>query len=285
MFLAITREVSRSIINCELTHLARTPIDVERARQQHAQYEAALKQLGVAVLSLPEAPDLPDSVFVEDTALVFDEFAVILRPGAESRRPETESIRHVLAPYRRLFEIEAPARVDGGDLLRVGKRVYMGITTRSDSNAAEQLQEILNPFGYALTVVPVTGCLHLKSAVTQVSDDTLLVNPAMRGHIKQALVHFGFPAEDLAGYVEGEEPPMGSLTLQLVMQEQDPPRCRSDSCCCRRSGPCSWRPPATGSCCTPRRAATTVCACPPAGTCSWPGSIFRPSRCCGPGGP
>ncbi len=178
MFLAITREVSRSIINCELTHLARTPIDVERARQQHAQYESALKHLGAAVLSLPEQPDLPDSVFVEDTALVFDEFAVILRPGAASRRPETESIRRVLAPYRQLYEIEAPARVDGGDLLRVGRHVYMGVSTRSDMNAAEQLQEILKPFGYDLSVVPVTGCLHLKSAVTQVSDDTLLVNPA-----------------------------------------------------------------------------------------------------------
>ncbi len=178
MLLAITREVSRSIIHCELTHLARTPVDVERARQQHAQYEAALKHLGVAVLSLPEQPDLPDSVFVEDTALVFDEFAVMLRPGAESRRPETESIRHVLAPYRKLYEIEPPARVDGGDLLRVGNHVYMGITTRSDTNAAEQLEELIKPFGYELTAVPVTGCLHLKSAVTQVSTDTLLVNPA-----------------------------------------------------------------------------------------------------------
>src|SRR5512140_3147722 len=106
MLLAITRQVSRSIVNCELTHLRRTPIDVERARRQHAQYESALKQLGAAVLSLPEQPDLPDSVFVEDTALVFDEFAVILRPGAESRRPETETIRRVLAPYRQLFESE-----------------------------------------------------------------------------------------------------------------------------------------------------------------------------------
>ncbi len=178
MLLAITREVSRSIANCELTHLQRVPIDVERARGQHAQYEATLKRLGIAVLSLPEQPELPDSVFVEDTALVTDEFAVILRPGAASRRPETETIQHVLAPYRELFEIEAPARVDGGDLLRVGKQVYMGITTRSDTNAAEQLQDILKRFGYTLQTVPVTGCLHLKSAVTQVSEEALLINPA-----------------------------------------------------------------------------------------------------------
>ncbi len=178
MLLAITREVSRSIVDCELTHLARLPIDVERARKQHGQYESALKRLGVAVLSLPEQPTLADSVFVEDTALVTDEFAVILRPGAESRRPETESIERVLAPYRELFHIEAPARVDGGDILRVGKQVYMGMTTRSDTNAAEQLQDILKLFGYDLHIVPVTGCLHLKSAITQVMNDTLLVNPA-----------------------------------------------------------------------------------------------------------
>ncbi len=178
MLLAITRAVSRSLVNCELTHLARTPIDVERARQQHARYETALRGLGVAILSLPEEPALADSVFVEDTALVLDECAVILRPGAESRRPETESIARLLSLYRRLFYIEAPARVDGGDILRVGRHVYLGISTRSDTNAAEQLQAILEPVGYDVHMVTVSGCLHLKSAVTQVSEDTLLINPA-----------------------------------------------------------------------------------------------------------
>ena len=193
MLLAITRAVSRSIVNCELTHLARTPIDIARARLQHAQYEAALKHLGVAVLSLPEEPSLADSVFVEDTALVLDECAVILRPGAESRRPETESIEHVLNPYRRLFHIDAPARVDGGDILRVGRNIFLGISTRSDTNAAEQLQATLEPFGYRVHVVNVSGCLHLKSAVTQVSDDTLLLNPAwvdQRAFSSQASVKF-----------------------------------------------------------------------------------------------
>jgi dimethylargininase len=178
MLLAITRQVSRSIINCELTHLARTPINVARARQQHERYEAALKQLGVAVLSLPEEPALADSVFVEDMALVLDECAVMLRPGAESRRPETQSIEHALAPYRALFHVKAPARVDGGDILRVGKQIYVGISTRSDTNSAEQLQALLEPFGYEVHAVAVTGCLHLKSAVTQVRVDTLLINPA-----------------------------------------------------------------------------------------------------------
>src|SRR5512142_3355560 len=112
MLLAITRAVSSSVVDCELTHLARTPIDVERARRQHAQYEGALKSLGVAVLSLPEEPQLADSVFVEDTALVLDECAIVLRPGADSRRAEAGLIEPVLAPYRQIFHIEAPARVD-----------------------------------------------------------------------------------------------------------------------------------------------------------------------------
>jgi dimethylargininase len=103
--IAITREVSRSIIHCELTHLERTPMDIQRARAQHAEYESALKHLGLAILSLPEEPALADSVFVEDTALVLDECAIILRPGADSRKPETESIAKVLAPYRQLFNI------------------------------------------------------------------------------------------------------------------------------------------------------------------------------------
>lgn len=178
MLLAITRQVSRSIANCELTYLARVPIDVERARRQHAAYEEALKRLGVAVLSLPEEPDLPDSVFVEDTALVLDECAVILRSGAASRQPETDSIARALAPYRKLLRIEAPARVDGGDILQFGRKVYLGLSSRSDTNALEQLQDLLLPYAYEVVPVPVTGCLHLKSAVTQVGAETLLLNPA-----------------------------------------------------------------------------------------------------------
>jgi dimethylargininase len=176
--IAITREVSRSIVNCELTHLERTPIDVQRACAQHAEYEVVLKHLGLAVLSLPEEPTFADSVFVEDTALVLDECAIILRPGADSRKPETESIAKVLAPYRKLFHIEAPARVDGGDILRVGKKIYIGLSSRSDTNAIEQIQDFLQPYSYEVHAAIANGCLHLKSAVTQVAEDTLLINPA-----------------------------------------------------------------------------------------------------------
>jgi len=176
--IAITREVSRSVINCELTHLARTPINVDRAREQHEQYRTALRRLGVEVVSLPEEPDLPDSVFVEDAAVVLPEVAVLSRPGAESRRPEVESIARALEPYRRLVRISAPATLDGGDVLATGKVIYVGLTLRSNAAAIEQLRVLLNPFGYVVIGVPVTDCLHLKSGITQVAEKTLLINPA-----------------------------------------------------------------------------------------------------------
>lgn len=177
MLVAITREVSPSVNECELTNLEREPINYERACQQHKQYVAALRSLGLEVQILPADANLPDSVFVEDTALVLDECAIITRPGADSRKPEVDSIIKVLTPYRKLFHIKAPARVDGGDILHVGRNIYVGLSTRSDDSAVEQMQEYLRPHGYEVKGVTVTGCLHLKSAVTQVSKDTLLINP------------------------------------------------------------------------------------------------------------
>jgi dimethylargininase len=178
MLIAITREVSRAIVDCELTHLERIPIDLENARRQHHAYQATLKTLGVEVHALPEEPDLPDAVFVEDTAVVLDECAVITRPGADSRKPETESIARALAPYRTLLTVRAPGTVDGGDVLTVGKDLWVGLTERSNQSAIDQVQTFLDPYGYGVHAVPVTGCLHLKSAVTQVAEETLLVNPA-----------------------------------------------------------------------------------------------------------
>ncbi|MBI1794045.1 MAG: dimethylargininase [Chloroflexi bacterium] len=177
MLIAITREISPSINQCELTFHEREPINYERACEQHKQYVNALRSLRLQVQVLPADPDLPDSVFVEDTALVLDECAIITRPGADSRKPETESITNVLEQYRKLFFVQPPARVDGGDILRVDKKIYVGLSTRSDNNAIEQMQNYLRPFGYEIEGVTVTGCLHLKSAVTQVAEDTLLINP------------------------------------------------------------------------------------------------------------
>lgn len=178
MHVAITRRVSPAINRCELTHLARQPIDYARACAQHEQYEETLRSLGMEVLSLQAELDLPDSVFVEDVALVVDECAILLNPGAASRRPEIASVEKALAPYRDIFRVQPPATVDGGDILRIGKTVYVGLSSRSTGEAVEQIQAILEPFGYQVRAVNVTGCLHLKSAVTQVGVHTLLVNPA-----------------------------------------------------------------------------------------------------------
>ena len=166
--LALTRSVPRSIHRCELTHLAREPIDYARAVVQHEQYEACLTRLGCDVQRLPDAPDMPDSVFVEDTAVVFDDVAVIARPGAASRRGETASMVEALTPHRRLAFIQPPGTLDGGDVLVTPGRVFVGISGRTNADGARQLASHVAGPGYEVIAVPVTGCLHLKSAVTLV---------------------------------------------------------------------------------------------------------------------
>jgi len=174
--LAVTRKISSAMMRCELTHLQRTPIDVALAREQHHAYEDALRALGCRVETLPEDPELADSVFVEDTAIVLDEVAVITRPGASSRRPETASVAAVLGKYRDLVRIESPGTLDGGDVLRVERSLYVGTSSRSNASGIEQLGALLRPFGYRVQPVSVQGCLHLKSAVTQVTAGELLIN-------------------------------------------------------------------------------------------------------------
>ena len=177
MTIAITRDVSSRFNECEITHIERTPIDVNIARAEHHEYVEALKQLGCQVIELPEEPDLPDSVFVEDTAIILDEVAVITRPGADSRKPETESLIRALSPYRPFVHITEPATVDGGDVLVLGKNIYVGISARSNDAAIRQIQELLNHYGYKVTGVDMRDCLHLKTAVTRVDEKTLLINP------------------------------------------------------------------------------------------------------------
>ncbi len=177
MLAAITRAVSRRIAECELTHVSRTPINLDTARAQHAEYERALDQLGVRVIALPELPDLPDSVFVEDAALVLDEVAILTRPGAASRRPEVDAMADALAPFRPLRRIEGPATLDGGDVLRLGRTLYVGRTTRTTAEGIAALRALVTTFGYEVREVQVAGALHLKTAVTQVSPDWILVNP------------------------------------------------------------------------------------------------------------
>lgn len=177
MPIAITRAPSPAMSRCELTHLPRQAIDPDAVRAQHRRYERVLTELGVELVRLPGDPDLPDCVFVEDTAVVVDELAVITRPGAPSRRGETAAVEAALAGYRPLARITAPATLDGGDVLRVGRRIFAGLTQRTSRDGIDQLGAALAPFGYSVTAVPVDRCLHLKSAVTQVAGGTVLVNP------------------------------------------------------------------------------------------------------------
>jgi dimethylargininase len=177
MLIAVTRAVSPTLAECELTHLARDPINVAKAISDHERYEAALRSCGATVVRAPEEPTLPDAVFVEDAALALDEVAIITRPGAPSRRPEIESMATVLSAYKSLQRIQSPGTLDGGDVLVVGRTIYVGLSSRTNHDGFTQLGTFVSGWGYEVIPVRVKGCLHLKSAVTQVADNLLLINP------------------------------------------------------------------------------------------------------------
>jgi len=176
-FKAITREVSPGIGNCELTYLARAEINLHLARAQHRTYCRSLADAGCELIELPADPDLPDSVFVEDAALVLDEVAVVARPGAASRRPETVPLARVLARHRELVRIEDPGTLEGGDVLQFGATLFVGQSGRTNAEGIRQLQFAAARFGYAVRPIAMRGCLHLKSAVTRVGPGALLFNP------------------------------------------------------------------------------------------------------------
>jgi len=177
MTVAITRPVSASVSRCELTHQARVAIDLDRARRQHAGLERAMESLGLTIVRAAAADELPDAVFVEDIAVVVEEIAVLTRPGADSRRGETEGVAAVLAEYRPVARMTEPATLDGGDVLRVGRTLYVGQSSRTNAAGIEQLRGFVGPFGYRVEPTSVSGCLHLKSAATVIADGLLLVNP------------------------------------------------------------------------------------------------------------
>ena len=188
MLTAITRAVSPAIVHCELSFIDRRPIDLARAQDQHHAYEMLLERLGARVISLPAEPDLPDSIFVEDPAIVLDELAVLLPLGTETRRREAASLAHALAKFRKIAYVSLPGTLEGGDILRIGRKLFVGLTKRSNAEGIRQLAAILAPHNYEVLAVPVTGCLHLKSAVTHLGRNTLLANRAW------------FDATPLAGY-------------------------------------------------------------------------------------
>jgi dimethylargininase len=205
MLTAITRGVSASINDCELAFHTRQPIDLAKAIAQHKAYQDCLAERGVRIVSLPAEPELPDAVFVEDPAVVVDEVAVISIMGAPSRRPEADSLAHALSRYRPITFLREPATLDGGDVLRIGRRVFVGLSQRTNREAFSQLRDLLQAFDYEVQPVEVRGCLHLKSACSYVGNDTILINRAL---IDAERFH-GFELLD----VPDEEPPAANALL------------------------------------------------------------------------
>lgn len=176
MLRTLVREPSRSLGACQLTYVARERIDLARATEQHHMYIDTLRRIGVTVTVLPPLHEHPDAVFVEDTAIVLDEIAIMTRPGAPSRQGEVTSVAEALERYRPLEWIREPATLDGGDVLPIGHDIYVGLSRRTSADALGQLQQLVGPHGYLAIPIPVGECLHLESAVSVVAPDRLLVN-------------------------------------------------------------------------------------------------------------
>ncbi len=175
---AITRAVGTSLGDCALTFVDRAPIDLAKAEAQHAAYSESLRRAGAVVEVVAADAALPDSVFVEDMAVVLDEVAVVTRPGTPLRRRELPAITAALSAYRKLLQIVAPATLEGGDVLRIGRDFYVGISSRTNGQGFSQFASIVRAFGYRATPIEVKRCLHLKTAVTALDAETLLVNPS-----------------------------------------------------------------------------------------------------------
>lgn len=176
--IAITRLPSPRMNDCELSFAERTPIDYERALGQHAAYRDMLAECGADVVVLSTRADLPDCVFVEDTAVVLEEVAIIASPGAFSRRGEVDDVEEALRPYRPIEWIRLPATLDGGDVLLVGRTLLVGVSSRTNGAGIAAMHEIAEPRGYRVWPIEIRDCLHFKSACTVLDDRTLIVNPA-----------------------------------------------------------------------------------------------------------
>jgi len=178
MLAALTRAVSPGLTACELTWIPRQPIDIDLAVAQHHEYERALAELGLRVISLPAEPEMPDSMFVEDPILVLDEVAILTRMGTASRRSEGESLAAAISPWRPVRRLLEPATLEGGDVMRVGRHLFVGLSSRTNGAGIAQLRAEVEPLGYQVHPMEVRGCLHLKSACCSIGDGKILANSA-----------------------------------------------------------------------------------------------------------
>jgi len=176
--IALMRGVPPTLERCELTYREFEPIDLDRAVVQHTAYGDLLRSLGLEVIELPADPAFPDCCFVEDTAIVLDEAALLAMPGAPSRRGEIAAVEAALARFRPLERTPFPATLEGGDVLRVGRRLFVGRSGRTNEAGIARLTAFAEPLGYRVLSATVVGCLHLKSAVTALDDERVLANPS-----------------------------------------------------------------------------------------------------------
>jgi len=172
---ALVRPPSPRLAEGLLTHIERVPVDVDLALRQWEGYVAALRVEGWETIEVPAAPDCPDSVFVEDTVVMYGDLAVITRPGADERKPETSGTEQTLRDLGyRIAHIDAPGTLDGGDVLKHDGTVWVGLGGRTNQAGVDQLAGHLEPLGARVVGVPLTKVLHLKSAVTALPDGTVV---------------------------------------------------------------------------------------------------------------
>jgi dimethylargininase len=172
----VTHLPSPKLQNCELTFLDSEKIDIKKAQLEHQEYCKMIERCGAEVTILDENKDLADSVFVEDPIIVFDEIAVLTSMGVESRRKESEYMKKIFSKYREIKEIKLPAKIEGGDVLKIGEKIFVGLSARTNQEGIDCLENIIKPYGYEVIAVKVPGCLHLKTGCTALDDKTILIN-------------------------------------------------------------------------------------------------------------
>jgi dimethylargininase len=176
----LVRQPSSRLAEGIVTHISRSSVDVALAQEQHTAYTEVLSASGWTIEQAPAADDCPDSVFIEDTVVICEDLAVLTRPGAAARRPEVAGVAEAVAGLGlRTAAIEEPGTLEGGDVLQVGRTVYVGRGERTNGDGIRQLRSLLTPLGRTVVAVPLGDVLHLKSAVTALPDGTVLLLPGL----------------------------------------------------------------------------------------------------------
>lgn len=176
-FKAITRGVSSKMESCELTYRSRENIDLNKAVVQLEEYGELLRSWDVDLVMMPASNSYPDCCFVQDTAVVLDEICVIASMGALSRQGEVSEIERLVSPWRRIRRIIPPATLDGGDVVQIGRLLFVGLSTRTNARGIAALDRLVEPFGYTVVPVRVHGGLHLTTGCGVINDETVLLNP------------------------------------------------------------------------------------------------------------